>query len=1012
MPSYNIFQFLHDSPETVSLPDAEELQARLVQTTGAHEWNAIAEDADSPRLANFLRRSFPREATLYDSTLNRRAFLKLMGAGLALAGLAACAPPRGEKILPYVNQPERIIPGNPLYYATAMTLGGYATGLLVHSEMGRPIKVEGNPLHPGSLGATDIFAQASVLTLYDPDRSKTVLQNNAASSWDKFFAALRVTLDSLRANGGTGLRFLTRTHSSPTLDAQLQTLAAQFPNAQWHQYEPFGRDNARAGAQMAFGQYVETRYDLVRADVILSLDADFLNCANGGTRYAHDFAARRRVENTSPALNRLYAVESTPQLTGAQADHRLPLRASEIATFAAALASQLGIPQVSTPPPDGVSADWIAALARDLQAHRGASLVVAGDAQPPYVHALAHVLNDTLGNVGKTLFYTDPVEINPTNQIESLRALVNDLNAGKVQALLILGGNPVYDAPADFDFAGNLIKAPFTAHLGLYPNETAQMCAWHLPETHYLEAWSDARAYDGAASIVQPLIAPLFDSKSIHEVISAIEDAAPRAGHEIVQAFWQSQAQSNFENVWQTALSTGLVPDTTFAPRAVTLNADWIGSPPQGLSLNSFEVVFHPDPTTRDGAFANNAWLQELPKPFTKVTWDNFAALSPNAARRLGIESSIDATGGEHGQADVNLIELDANGSQLQAPAWILPGQPDHMVTLYAGYGRTHAGSVGSNAGYNAYALRNSDALWFADMQVKKLDARVSLATTQFHSSMEGRGFIQTTSLENFLQNPTFAQHPQPDISMYAPPNREGAQWGMAIDLNACIGCNACVMACQAENNIPSVGKEEVLRAREMHWLRIDRYYEGEGADAQALFQPVPCMHCELAPCEVVCPVGATTHSPDGLNEMTYNRCIGTRYCSNNCPYKVRRFNFFQYTDWNRQGVTPALQRNPDVTVRSRGVMEKCTYCVQRIQRVRIQAQIENREIRDGEILTACQAVCPAQAIVFGNINDPQSGVAQMKANPRNYALLEELNTRPRTTYLAQVRNPNPEIRG
>lgn len=1013
MDELDIFQAVRESQvESLISHNAQELQARLVQATGTADWNAVAENASiAPRLMNFLRREFPREATLYDTTINRRAFLKLAGAGLALAGLAACSPPRGEKIVPYVNQPERIIPGKSLYYTTAMTLGGYATGLLVRSEMGRPIKVEGNPLHPASLGATDIFAQASVLTLYDPDRSRIVLENGNAGTWEDFFQALRAMLDTQRASGGAGLRVLAPTLSSPALAAQVQTFLSQFPNAQWHSYEPFHRDNARAGAQLAFGQYVETQYDLSRTDVLVTLDSDFLNRGPGNVRYAHDFAARRHLESGQTTLNRLYAVESTPTLTGTQSDHRLALRASEIATFARALAGELGIAGVSATPPPSAPPNWLTALARDLQAHRGSSLVVAGDAQPPYVHAVAHALNDALGNVGATMFYTAPVAFNPTNQLESLRALASDMSAGKVQALLILGGNPAYDAPVDLDFAAHLKTIPFTAHLGMYADETSQACKWHLPEAHYLEAWGDTRAHDGSVSIVQPLIAPLFDSKSMSEVISAMLDPTPHAGHDLVKEFWQQQSDAKFETLWQTALSTGIVPDTAFPPLTLTLKTDWLNSPPPAPPLSSYEVVFCPDSTIADGTFANNAWLQELPKPFTKLTWDNVIAVSPATGRRLGLDISPDATGGEHGQVITDTAEVKYQGRTLQAPVWILPGQPDEMVTLFAGYGRTHAGNVGNNAGYNAYALRTSNALWFdGGLELKKLDARVALATTQFHANMEGRDLVQNTTLQTFLQNPTFAQKPTPDASLYPPPNQQGEQWGMAIDLNACIGCNACVIACQAENNIPSVGKAEVLRAREMHWIRIDRYYEGEGAELKTLHEPVPCMHCEYAPCEVVCPVAATTHSPDGLNEMTYNRCIGTRYCSNNCPYKVRRFNFFQYSDWSKEGVNPALQHNPDVTVRSRGVMEKCTYCVQRIQRARIGAQKENREIRDGEILTACQAVCPAQAITFGNLNDPNSQVAKWKANPRNYTLLAELNTRPRTSYLAIVRNPNPEL--
>ena len=990
-------------------PSSEELRARFVQDSGAREWNEILASENMAGLEKFLRRDFPRQATLYDSTIHRRAFLKLLGAGLALAGLAACAPPQGEKILPYVEQPERILPGLPLYYTTAMTLGGFATGLLVRSDMGRPTKIEGNPNHPASLGATDIFGQAAILTLYDPDRSQTVLQNGNASTWDAFRAALANALNAARASGGAGLYILTPAVSSPTFAAQMDSVHAQFPDAQWHQYEPFNQDNARAGSQLAFREIVQTRYDLARADVILSLDSDFLNAGGGRLRYARDFAARRNVAAGQSDMSRLYAISSTPTLTSTQADNHIALRASLVAGFARAVAAALGVSGVTAPEFENIPANFIPALARDLQAHRGTSLVVAGDEQPPYVHALAHALNDTLGNVGTTVTYSDSVHVNPTDEFASLRALVDDMNAGRVGTLLILGGNPVFDAPVDFDFADALKRVPFSAHLALYADETSRACAWHLPQAHFLETWSDARAFDGTATIMQPLIAPLYNGVSTHEMLSLLTDAAPRASDAIVKAFWQTQAGSDFETRWREALSTGVVPNTTFAARPVSLNTAWIANAPAELPIESYEVVFRPDPTLYDGQFANNAWLQELPKPLSKITWDNIVAVSPATAQRLGFSTTISATGGEHGQVETTEVQVTYKGRTLRAPIWILPGHPNDMVTLYAGYGRTHAGNVGTGAGYNAYALRTANAPWMgAGLSLDDTFQRVSVATTQFHDNMEGRDLVRHATLQEFLQNPNFAQRPEPDISLYPPQNRESPQWGMTINLNSCIGCNACVLACQAENNISTVGKSEVLRAREMHWLRIDRYVEGEGENAQVLHEPVLCMHCEYAPCEVVCPVAATTHSPDGLNEMTYNRCVGTRYCSNNCPYKVRRFNFFQYADWETESLKS--MRNPDVTVRSRGVMEKCTYCVQRIRRAKINAEIENRPVRDGEIVTACQAVCPTQAIVFGNVSDPQSRVSQLKADSLNYALLAELNTRPRTTYLAMVRNPNPEI--
>lgn len=1010
MQEFDVFDAIRDpSPkEDDAQATSEELRARLVQATGESDWNRLVACENVGELEKFLRREFPRQATVYDTTIKRRAFLKLLGAGLAMAGLAACSPPQGEKILPYVDKPERIVPGLPLYYTTAMTLGGYGMGLLVRSDMGRPTKVEGNPKHPASLGATDIFAQGSLFTLYDPVRSQVVLENGKPSAWASFQTALANSLKE-QGSDGSGFRVLTPALSSPTLGAQLQTLLTRFPGAQWHQYEPFNEDNVRAGSLLAFGEIVQTRYDLTRAQVILALDSDFLNSGGGSLRYARDFAMGHQVQAGQSTMSRLYAVESTPGLTGTQADNRLAMRASQIAAFARAVAAGLGIAGVPAGPLENVPSDWIPALVSDLQAHRGSSLVIAGDGQPPYVHALAHLLNDFLGNVGSTVNYTDSVIVNPTDELTSLHTLTGDMRAGRVTRLLILGGNPVFDAPVDFGFQEELARVPFSVHLGLYANETAQVCTWHLPEAHFLEAWSDTRAFDGTATVMQPLIAPLYGGITAHQLLSELLDPSPRTSDAIVKAYWQERSRGNFEDEWRTTLATGVVADTALSPRAVTLNTGWLGDVPPEIPLQSYEVAFCPDPTVLDGSFAPNAWLQELPKPFTKLTWDNIVALSPTTAQRMGFNTTIAATGGEHGQVETDLVEINYGGRRTQAAVWIMPGHADDMVTLYAGYGMTGADTSDDSPAYNAYALRTSDAPWMGTgLELTPLHKRTSLATTQFHSNMEGRDLVKHTTLDAFLQDPDFAHQPEPALSLFPPQNQEPPQWGMAINLNTCIGCNACVVACQAENNIPTVGRAEVLRAREMHWLRIDRYYEGEGSALQTFHEPIPCMHCEYAPCELVCPVAATTHSPDGLNEMTYNRCVGTRYCSNNCPYKVRRFNFFQFADWETPSLKP--MRNPEVTVRSRGVMEKCTYCVQRIKRAKTTAEIEDRPVRDGEIVTACQAVCPTQAIVFGDVADPKSRVSQLKADSRNYVLLAELNTRPRTSYLAIVRNPNPEI--
>ena len=1008
----------HTTPEKKETPlDLAALRARLASTSGKDYWRSLDELAASPQFEELLHREFPRQASEWMDPVGRRGFLKLMAASLALAGMSGCTSRPRETIVPYARAPEELVPGKPLFYATAMTLNGAAIGLLVESHEGRPTKVEGNPDHPGSLGATDVFAQASILTLYDPDRSQVVTYLGEIRPWAEFLGFVRMTLEAQRARRGAGLRFLTETVVSPTLAHQLRGLLAEFPEAKWHQYEPAARDAARMGARAVFGRDVNPVYRVEKADVILALDADFLTCGPGSVRYAREFARRRRLE-PGHTMNRLYAVESTPSNTGAKADHRLAVRASEVEDCARLVAALAGPAAGNQNLVSGARAEWLRAAARDLQKHRGACLVVPGEQQSAAVHALAQALNQALGNVGKTVVYTEPVEAQPVNQLESLRELTQDMDAGRVALLVILGGNPVYDAPADFAFGERLLKVPARLHLSLYADETSELCQWHVPETHFLEAWSDTRAYEGTASVVQPLIAPLYNGKSAHELLATFTAQPERTGYELVREYWKSQRPGgNFETFWRKSLHDGVIAGTALPPINVSPQANWVAPtaarPAPPARDSSLEIIFRPDPCIFDGRFANNGWLQELPKPLTKLTWDNAALVSPATAERLGLSYRISATGGEHGQVIADMIELQHEGRTLEVPAWIVPGQADGCVTLHLGYGRKRSGRVGKGAGFNAYALRTSRAPWFdGGLAARKTGRSYHLACTQFHHNMEGRELVRAATLEQFRLQPDFAKGEEPEppkeLSLYPSYKYEGYAWGMAIDLNACSGCNACVVACQAENNIPVIGKTEVMRGREMHWLRVDRYYSGALEDPRTYFQPVPCMHCENAPCEVVCPVGATTHSAEGLNDMVYNRCVGTRYCSNNCPYKVRRFNFLQYADWE----TPSLKlgRNPNVTVRSRGVMEKCTYCVQRINAARIEAEKENRTIRDGEIATACQAACPAQAIVFGNINDPKSRVARLKAEQRNYALLGELNTRPRTTYLAAVRNPHPEL--
>jgi molybdopterin-containing oxidoreductase family iron-sulfur binding subunit len=1125
--------------------DLDAIRERLAVEGGRPYWRGLEELAETPQFQELMRREFPDDADQWLDPVTRRQFLVLMGASLALAGVAGCSarPAPHEQIMPYVHQPEEIIPGKPLFYATSMTLGGSGIGLLVESHEGRPTKVEGNPNHPASLGATDVFAQASVLGLYDPDRSATVRYRGRPRGWNDALAALRAAIDKLRARRGAGLRILTETVVSPSLGSQLDGLLRDFPEARWYQWEPAARYQAFAGMRQAFGDNtsVSVHYDLSKADVILSLDADFLYAGPGHLAYARQFADRRRVrvgrmpvgkdadparfeENVrKAAMNRLYVVECAPTITGAKADHRLALRASEIESFARALVTLLGLPAGGA---SGPHDRWIAAVAKDLQQHRGRCVVLAGDGQPPAVHAIAHAINQHLGNFGKTVHFTRPVEHRPEDQVAGLQALTEDIRQNRVDLLFVMGANPVFTAPADLDFAGALARmkqGSLRVHLGQYVDETANACDWHLPEAHFLEAWSDTRAFDGTASLVQPLIAPLYGGRSAHEVLAFFTEYPERLGYEIVRDYWRDYHKNHggggdFEPFWQKGLRDGVLEDLAkeySTPRTPTLRDTWVGQPPAGpLPSGQVEVVFAPDPNIYDGRFANNGWLQELPKPLTKLTWDNAALLSPATAEKYGLTDRIAEVGGEHGQIIVNLVQVQVGDRKLTLPAWIIPGHPDDCVTLHFGYGRKLNNlKVANGTGFNVYDLRRADAPWIDRATLGKAPGRFSLACVEFHHPLKnGEDFksqaviqrkpVHALTLAQFQGDPKLArfmtagEHEEEEIlsqmpgpyeglsarkeaATEAPSQTEGKRelppdrrltpltlypqfnyseeidgrlpyrWAMGIDLTACVGCNACVVACQAENNIPVVGKDQVMRGREMHWLRVDRYYypaDGEKAGPDDLnrplvfFQPVPCQQCEKAPCELVCPVEATAHSHDGLNDMTYNRCVGTRYCSNNCPYKVRRFNFLFYADFATESLK--LQRNPDVTVRSRGVMEKCTYCVQRLREADITAEkrlvraleaarqaagghlspemeqdIRRRSrVQDGEVMTACQQACPAGAIIFGDLNGPDrkgeghSDVYRWKEEPTNYGLLAGLNTQPRTTYLAALRNPNPEL--
>ncbi|MGN6229011.1 MAG: TAT-variant-translocated molybdopterin oxidoreductase [Dyella sp.] len=974
---------------------------RLGARRGRHYWRALEELADDAQFRDQLSAALPQLATM--APLDRRGFLKLLGASLALAGLGGCSGPPPEKIVPWVRRPAAQSDA-VRFYASALCCGGEVTGVLVETHDGRPTKIEGNPQHPASLGATGRLPQAQVLELWDPDRSSHPLHGDEPSTLGAFADALA----QWRAQWGTrgdGLRILSGALHSPTLRAQRRELLARFPAAQWHVHEPAGDAQTLAGAQLAFGRRCRARYDVAAADVLLTLDADLLDAMPGHLAHARAFAARRRPDRAGQGagMNRLYAIEPTPTVTGSVADHRWPLSSAQIAAVAGQLADALGVAGAPSLPADTGAPLPVAALhavVDDLMRHRGRSLVVVGETQPPAVHALVHAINQALGNVGHTVDYIDPHGDADAPAMPDLAALVEAMQAGQVSHLLVLESNPAYTAPADVPFATALERVPHTMHLGLYRDETARACRWHLPAAHALEAWSDARAFDGTASVVQPVLTPLYDGWSAHELVARVIGAGPQDGHDIVRGYWAGESGGRAlasDEAWERALREGVIEGTRAAALNVRASVSSL-SPDEWRATDSdaLELLLRPDPTIWDGRYANNGWLQELPKPPTQLTWSNAALISPQLAAH-------------HGYANGDVARLRSGERELEVPVWITPGQATHSITLHLGHGRRHAGRVGDGIGVDAYRLRTAQRPWRAGaLTMAPTGARQELAATQAHFAMEGRDLVRSATLDEFASDPAFAQAATPP-TLYPPQPQGQYAWGMTIDLNSCIGCKGCTIACQAENNIPVVGEAEVRRGREMHWIRVDRYYAGSPDAPSTHHQPVPCMHCEHAPCEVVCPVGATVHDEEGLNVQVYNRCVGTRFCSNNCPYKVRRFNFLQYSDLSEP--TLAAQRNPDVTVRNPGVMEKCTYCIQRIETAHIAADRESRAIADGEVVTACQAACPTQAITFGNLLDGDSEVSRAKASPLNYDLLEEYNTRPRTSYLAQVRNPHPDLR-
>ena len=974
----------------------------MSETNGSRpaQWKSLdeVEGGDRDPFMEFIRREYPSQAHRLADPPERREFLKLMGASLALAGVGAgCTRQPKETILPYAKSPESAIPGKPRFFATSMPWPTGAIGILVESHEGRPTKIEGNPDHPASLGATDAITQASILGLYDPDRAKSIQYRGRIRTWEEFLVALKDAMTAQATKQGAGLRILTGAATSPTLEAQIADLLAKYPNAKRHVWEP-ALSESELGA-MAVGRHV--RFD--RASVVVSLGADFLGGGPDSARSTRDFIQRRKAREGAGGPSRLYVAETAVSLTGALADHRLALKASEIPALARDLERRLRREKTSEQPLLTARERWIEAVAKDLETHSTESIVVVGKTLPASAHESAVRINEKLGNLSSVSIQARTTPHDDSGP-GSLSDLVSSLRNGSTDLLVILGGNPVYDAPADLDFAGALGVVPLRIHLSLEGNETSDRCDWLVNEAHFLESWSDAISADGSVGIIQPLIAPLYAGKSTHEVVAALADQEDTSAYDLVRRHWkQVHRADDFESWWRTALHDGVAtrPEAVLSGRGLSGEENT----PIPAGSNQLELVFLPDPTIFDGRFANNGWLQELPKPITKLTWDNAAHVSPATAKDLGVENE-------------DVVELELAGRKVRAPIWIVPGQADSTVVVHLGYGRTAVGRVGEGAGFNAYALRTTKAMWSAPgLKVTKTGDKQKLSCTQEHDRMEGREPVRVVATGaaaagheagGGAQHEKEGKHGEELPSLYPSHPKGDYSWGMVIDLASCTGCSACVVACQAENNIAIVGRDQVRRGREMHWIRVDRYFEGDERAPAVHHQPVPCMHCENAPCEVVCPVGATTHSDEGLNEMAYNRCVGTRYCSNNCPYKVRRFNFYLFQDFETE--VTKLQRNPDVSVRSRGVMEKCSYCVQRIQESRIHAEKEGRKIRDGEVRTACQQVCPAEAIVFGNIDDPSSAVAKQKKDPRQYGLLEELNVRPRTTYLAKLVNPNPAL--
>jgi len=987
-------------------------------------WRSLEQLADAPAFQEKLKAEFPLGANELELKAgpSRRTFLGIIGASMALAGVTSgCIRKPREKILPYTRRPEDLVEGVAQQYASVLRVGASALGVLVTSHQNRPTKIEGNPLHPMSLGGTSAWAQAMVLDLYDPDRSQSPLQSRKEAGWQSLEAQLAELASSIKGSQGSGTALLVENASSPVLNGLITEFQKVAPQAKVY-VDDAGSRHAQSTALAALGlSSSQVVLEIDKAEVILSLDSDFLGTEGDVVRNTKLFAQGRKLDTPEATLTRLYSVEPHFSLTGVNADNRLLLRAGEVGDFASALFDELAAKGVRTGDKGGAPnvtgrpwAKWMSAVAADLAANRGRSLIVAGDKQPAWVHGLVVALNEALGNTGTTVRYVPDAEAPAF--AGGIDELAQALNSGGVKTLVMLGGNPAYTAPADLAFSQAIGKAAVSVHLSYLVDETSTLATWHIPRSHELEAWGDLRASDGTVAIRQPLIAPLFESRSEIEILARLIGKEPARGYELTKNHWQAKiARPDFDRVWNRWLNDGVAGDVVrpntstvafnFAGQAALYkNAQTFAEP----TLESLELRFPYSTTLYDGRFANNAWLIELPDTVTKLSWDNAALVAPKTAEKLKLES-------------MDLVSVEVEGRTLEIPVWVTPGVAENVLVIPQGWGRTFEGRVAAGYGFNANLLRSARSPYMlSGAKVSKGKGQYVLATTQDHGRMEGRSIVREATFAEYRKEPTFVEkgelidRSQQKTLLWRRPYEfeNGQQWGMTIDLNSCTGCNACSVACTAENNVSVVGKERVLKGREMHWIRIDRYFTGSVDDPQAVVQPVACVHCENAPCEQVCPVGATVHSPEGLNDMAYNRCIGTRYCANNCPYKVRRFNYFAFAKENDES-NPlyAMQKNPNVTVRFRGVIEKCSYCVHRINDARIEAKKAGTGIvPDGRIVPACAQACPADAIVFGDVRNPESRVSQLKATPRNYVLLGELATQPRTSFLAKVRNPNPEL--